>query len=123
MRVYGFISQHYIKEMLPSGVQTGLGNEWVRVGAMKMVSDGSISERDCARVAALHGAAERLRNPGARPRSSFSKWHAKPHDAGWQIGTHANGDVAIDMVLRVYERLQRETPQATIRVFGSSIAP
>ena len=31
--------------------------------------------------------------------------------AGWHIGTHANGDVAIDIVLRVYERLQREMPR------------
>ena len=35
----------------------------------------------------------------------------EPHAAGWHIGTHANGDVAIDIVLRVYERLQRETPR------------
>jgi predicted amidohydrolase YtcJ len=35
----------------------------------------------------------------------------EPHRAGWHIGTHANGDVAIDIVLRVYERLQRETPR------------
>jgi predicted amidohydrolase YtcJ len=33
------------------------------------------------------------------------------HEADWQIGTHANGDVAIDMVLRIYERLQRERPR------------
>ena len=33
------------------------------------------------------------------------------HAAGWQIGTHANGDVAIDIVLRVYDRLQRELPR------------
>src|SRR6202035_2853908 len=35
----------------------------------------------------------------------------KAHLAGWQIGTHANGDVAIDQTLRVYERLQRESPR------------
>src|SRR5260370_32231776 len=32
-------------------------------------------------------------------------------DGGWQIGTHANGDVTIDQTLRVYERLQRELPR------------
>src|SRR5204863_9936506 len=32
------------------------------------------------------------------------------HLAGWQIGTHANGDVGIDTTLRVYERLQKESP-------------
>src|SRR5438445_2415249 len=35
----------------------------------------------------------------------------KAHLAGWQVGTHANGDVAIDTTLRVYERLQRENPR------------
>jgi predicted amidohydrolase YtcJ len=35
----------------------------------------------------------------------------KAHAAGWQIGTHANGDAAIDIMLRIYERLQREMPR------------
>jgi predicted amidohydrolase YtcJ len=35
----------------------------------------------------------------------------KAHEAGWQIGTHANGDVAIDIVAGLYERLQRELPR------------
>ena len=35
----------------------------------------------------------------------------KAHEAGWQIGTHANGDAAIDIMLRIYERLQREMPR------------
>jgi predicted amidohydrolase YtcJ len=35
----------------------------------------------------------------------------KAHEADWQIGVHANGDVAIDTALRVYERLQRERPR------------
>ena len=34
----------------------------------------------------------------------------KAHLAGWQIATHANGDVAIDTTMRVYERLQKESP-------------
>jgi predicted amidohydrolase YtcJ len=38
--------------------------------------------------------------------------------AGWQVGIHANGDVAIDIALRVYERLSREhaRPNARFRV-------
>ena len=45
VRIYCFIHQQEIQRMLDAGVRSGLGNEWVRVGAMKMVSDGSISER------------------------------------------------------------------------------
>jgi predicted amidohydrolase YtcJ len=31
--------------MLAASIDTGFGDEWVRVGGMKMVADGSISER------------------------------------------------------------------------------
>jgi predicted amidohydrolase YtcJ len=39
----------------------------------------------------------------------------KAHLAGWQIGTHANGDAGIDTTLRVYERLQKEYPRKDAR--------
>jgi predicted amidohydrolase YtcJ len=35
----------------------------------------------------------------------------RAHEAGWQIGTHANGDVAIGIMLGIYVRLQREMPR------------
>src|SRR2546427_9589975 len=44
-RAYCFINYAYIDSMIAAGVRTGLGDEWVRVGAMKLVCDGSISER------------------------------------------------------------------------------
>ena len=31
--------------MLAAGIDTSFGDEWVRVGGMKIVADGSISER------------------------------------------------------------------------------
>jgi predicted amidohydrolase YtcJ len=110
VRVYCFIGQKFIKDMLPSGIHTGLGNEWVRVGAMKMVCDGSISERD-ARVSQPY-----IGRPGdhgilVKTEDELYQDAREPYAAGWQIGTHANGDVAIDIVLRVYERLQREMPR------------
>ncbi|HLJ44958.1 MAG TPA: amidohydrolase [Bryobacteraceae bacterium] len=110
VRVYGFISQALIGRMLPSGVHTGLGNEWVRVGAMKMVCDGSISERD-ARVSQAY--VGRPNDFGILVKDEEQLYHdALPaYTAGWQIGTHANGDIAIDIVLRVYERLQRAVPR------------
>jgi predicted amidohydrolase YtcJ len=37
------------------------------------------------------------------------------HQAGWQIAIHANGDVAIAMVLNAYERAQRQWPRQDTR--------
>ena len=44
-RVYCLIGYAALDRMIAAGVRTGLGDEWVRVGAMKLICDGSISER------------------------------------------------------------------------------
>ncbi len=109
-RVYTLINYRYLDRMIAAGVRTGLGDEWVRVGAVKLVADGSISERTA-----------RLREPYEGRPTDFGilvmaegelyEWARKAHLAGWQIGTHANGDAGIDVALKVYERLQREHPK------------
>ena len=96
--------------MLAAGIRTGFGNEWVRVGAMKMVADGSISERTAWLSQPYVG---RPNDFGIQVMNEQELYEngRKAHQADWQIGVHANGDRAIDMVLRVYERLQRELPR------------
>ena len=109
-RAYCFINYRFLDAMLEAGVRTGLGDEWVRVGAMKLVCDGSISERTARLSAPYEG---RPNDYGILVMTEEELYtHArKAHLAGWQIGTHANGDVGIDTTLRVYERLQREAPR------------
>ena len=40
---------------------------------------------------------------------------SRAHAESWQLGIHANGDAAIERVLRLYERLQRENPRVDPR--------
>ena len=117
VRVYACIWQGkavggpaYIKNMLAAGVRSGLGNEWVRVGAQKLLCDGSISERTAYLSQPYIG---RPNDHGILVANEEELYEAaRPgHLAGWQTGIHANGDVAIDIVLKVYERLQREAPR------------
>ncbi len=110
VRVYCFIRQASLERMIAAGVRTGLGNEWVRVGGVKLVCDGSISERTARLSQPYVG---RPNDHGILVTEEKALYAAarQAHEAGWQIGTHANGDVAIDQTLRVYERLQRELPR------------
>ena len=110
VRVYQFLSANFVPRMIAAGVKTGLGDDWVRVGAMKMVADGSISERTAWVSEPYVG---RPNDHGIQVQTEEQLYQtAKPaHDAGWQIGTHGNGDLAIDMILRVYARLQKENPR------------
>jgi predicted amidohydrolase YtcJ len=110
MRVYQFLGGEFIPRMIAAGVKTGLGDDWVRVGAMKLVADGSISERTAW---VSEGYVGRPNDHGIQVSTEEQLYHAaKPaHDAGWQIGIHGNGDLAIDVILRVYARLQKENPR------------
>src|SRR3984957_9552643 len=99
MRVYCHIYQLYMDQMLAAAVKTGLGDEWVKVGAQKMICDGSISERT-ARL--WHTYIGRPQDFGilVTPEAELYEQARKAHAAGWQLGPHANGDVAIDITLR-----------------------
>ena len=110
LRVYCHIYHSYFDQMQAAGVRTGLGNEWVRVGAQKVICDGSISERTARLSEAYMG---RPNDFGilVTPEDQLYEISRKAHAAGWQLATHANGDVGIDITLKVYERLQKEMPR------------
>lgn len=109
-RVYCHIGASFLDAMIGAGVRTGLGDDWVRIGAVKCLADGSISERTARLSEPYVG---RPNDFGIMVNDAGVLWpiFQKAHRAGWQIGTHANGDVAIDLVAGLYERLQREMPR------------
>ena len=109
-RVYCLMGYWAIDKMIAAGVRTGLGDEWVRVGPMKMTCDGSISERT-ARLSQSYVGRPNDFGILVMDEPQMYEYARKAHAAGWQIGVHANGDVAIAKVLNVYERLQREMPR------------
>jgi predicted amidohydrolase YtcJ len=113
-RIYWFTSYRYIDTLIAAGIRTGFGNEWLRAGAMKLTADGSISERTAHLSQPYEG---RPNDYGitVMPEDELYEHGRKAHLAGWQIGTHANGDVGIDITLKVYERLQREHPASDPR--------
>jgi predicted amidohydrolase YtcJ len=109
-RVYCFIYSAFIDRMIAAGVRTGFGDEWVRVGGMKQVADGAISGRT-ARLSEPYIGHPNDYGTFSATEEELYAYGRKAHAAGWQLGTHANGDVAIERVLNVYERLNREIPR------------
>jgi predicted amidohydrolase YtcJ len=109
-RVYCFIHSSSIDRMIAAGVRTGFGDEWVRVGGMKQVADGAISGRTARLSQPYVGHPNDYGTFSATEEELYEYGH-KAYAAGWQLGTHANGDVAIERVLKVYERLNREIPR------------
>ena len=102
------------RPLLNAGMRTGFGDEFLRIGAVKFGADGSASERTMRMSTPYVG---RPNDYGILTMTQEEIHEAveEAHRAGWQIGIHANGDVAIDFVLNAYERVQRMWPRADAR--------
>ena len=114
-RFYTHIDYADLDKLIAAGVHTGFGDEWVRVGAVKLFADGSISERTALLSEPYEGLGD-FRGISRATRETLYEQARKAYAAGWQVGTHANGDVAIDTILGVYEQLQRELPRRDPRL-------
>ena len=106
-RIYCMMRGKGVDEMMQVGKKTGDGDEWVRVGAMKLACDGSISERT-ARLSEPYIGRPNDYGIIVNDEETLYQEAVKAHKKDWQIGIHANGDVGIDITLNVYERLQKE---------------
>lgn len=103
-----------LDDLIALGISTGFGDDWLRIGPAKLFSDGSIGGRTA-----------RMRRPYEGETDNVGLWMMDPddlkakvrraHDAGFQLGIHAIGDDAIDLVLDAYEAAQTATPRQDTR--------
>ena len=114
LRVYTLIDVQYLDAMIEAGVRTGLGDECVKVGPVKLLCDGSISERTARLSEPFIGSPDDYGILVTEEGELYAQAR-KAHEAGWQVAVHANGDVGIDITLRVLERVQRELPREDSR--------
>ncbi|MFG2794856.1 amidohydrolase [Streptomyces sp. NPDC048419] len=99
---------------LSLGLRTGLGDDWLRIGGVKAFSDGAITMRTAALCCDYTDA------PGQRgclvPDSkTLRRQILKAAAAGWQVATHAIGDLAVETVLSAYEETRIASPQNRMR--------
>ncbi len=99
---------------LDLGIRTGFGDDWLRIGAMKIFTDGSL----IGRTAAMHdGYAGTPDDRGylQADAGQLAGTIIAAHRSGWQVAAHAIGDRAIDLALDAYAEAQRRYPRAGTR--------
>jgi hypothetical protein len=100
--------------MLATGLRTGFGDEWIRLGATsEHTVDGSFSERTMAMSVPYAGTD--YKGNVTETQEELDAWVERVHRAGIQVNCHANGDVAIDMYLTAFERAQKRAPRPDAR--------
>jgi len=108
-RAYMMIrGDNIVRSFYGTGLYTGFGNEWIRVGGIKFTADGSASERTMRMSTPYVGTDDH----GILTMTQDQIYAAvdEAHRRGFQVGVHANGDVTIDMVLKAYERALAQWP-------------
>src|SRR5580698_8329650 len=109
-------SGRVLDSMISGGLMSGFGDEWIRLGATsEHTVDGSFSERTMALSTPYPGVEPPYRGNLTETQDDLNAWIERVHRAGIQVNCHANGDVAIDMVLTAVERAQRLFPRADAR--------
>jgi predicted amidohydrolase YtcJ len=109
-------SGNVLESMITSGIATGFGDEWIRLGATsEHTVDGSFSERTMGLSKPYPGIQPPYQGNITTTQDDLNAWVERVHRAGIQINCHANGDVAIDMMLTAVERAQKLFPRADAR--------
>jgi predicted amidohydrolase YtcJ len=105
-----------LEAMIKNGIASGFGDEWIRFGATaEHTADGSFSERTMALSQPYAGTNPPYSGNITQTQDELNAWVERVQRAGIQPNCHANGDVAIDMVLKAYERAQQVAPRSDVR--------
>jgi len=112
---------------LDLGIRTGFGDDWLRLGAVKIFADGSLVGKTAALFDEYAGHDDFAGNGSGRGylQADADVLRAAiiaAHRSGWQVATHAIGDRAVDLALDAYaealERYPRPDPRHRIEHFA-----
>jgi hypothetical protein len=95
-----------LEPLKQAGMRTGLGDDWVRLGALKILSDGSIGSATAALFEPFDS------NPQSSglllfPQPELERLILEADAAGFQLAVHAIGDRANRLVLDAFEKAAR----------------
>ena len=114
LRFYILIPPEQLKAAAALGLRSGFGDEWVRIGGVKIFTDGSLG----ARTAALEAPyADDPENQGVAVYSQeeLDDLVAEAHGSDFQVAAHAIGDRAAAMVIHAVSKANETSPKKNLR--------
>ena len=99
-----------LETMIAAGIRSGFGDEWLRIGATREHTvDGSFSERTMS-ISTGYPSRPGYKGNVTSTQEALDAWVERVHRSRIQINCHANGDVAIGMMMKAVERAQQLFP-------------
>jgi len=102
LRVWMTVPEDNLDDAIRSGLRTGFGNDWLRVGAVKIFADGTLGSQTASMIEPFES---QLQNTGIAIHSRDELMHlvGRAVAGGFWCSIHAIGDQANRWVLDAYE--------------------
>lgn len=113
-RVQLEVAAKYLDELIGKGLRTGDGDEWFRVGPLKIFADGSLGGGTAALSEPYADAPDNCGLP-LLDAEAMGELVEKAHRHGMQVAIHAIGDRAAAIALSAIARAQAAEPGRRLR--------
>src|SRR5919202_4418687 len=104
LRVYHGVARTELRHARQDGLRTGAGSELVRVGPLKLFSDGALGSRTAHLLEPYEGRGDGYRGVPTMQPDELAEHMRLAAEAELDLAVHAIGDAAVRSVLDAYER-------------------
>jgi predicted amidohydrolase YtcJ len=111
LRVVQLLAYNHLDEAIGTGLRTGFGSDRLRVGPVKIFSDGSLGSMTAQMLEPYEGRPDTY-GIGTIPQEEMEEAVLRAARAGIPSAIHAIGDAANRRVLDAFEKARREAPDA-----------
>ncbi|MEM7331336.1 MAG: amidohydrolase [Chloroflexota bacterium] len=96
------------------GIYSGLGDEWLKIGGLKMALDGGTTPHTALMYEPFEGEAEVIDYNRISP-DTLRRYFMTAQELGWDVGIHICGDKAMDIAVDAFAQVAQELPREDMR--------
>jgi predicted amidohydrolase YtcJ len=106
-RLSAYILNKWADSLMSAGISRGFGSEWLKIGAIKIFLDGGMSSRTAAVFEPYLGGGGGTGTLNYA-QDGINAEIEKFERSGYQISVHAQGDRALDMLIKAFKRVMTQ---------------
>ncbi len=107
LRVLKQINQKWLRAAIDSGIRSGFGDDWIRIGALKLFADGALGAKTALMFEPYQGEPENY-GMAVVDKEEMIEYVSLASACGLPSSIHAIGDKAVHDALDVFESVRRE---------------
>ena len=110
LRVVKQVNQRWLDAALDSGLRSGFGDDWIRIGALKLFADGALGPKTALMFEPYQGEPDNY-GMAVVDKEEMVDYVSRASAFGLPSSIHAIGDKAVHDALDVFETVRREEAQ------------